>query len=170
MPTAARRHRLRRIGATALVAAALLSACGGDDDDDATASAVEDDDGSDGGETRAAADRCPLSAEQVSAALGAPVDKDEPSCTFYPADDVLPNATFVRQVAFACDGDLPAELGYEGKLDGLGVETFVQPDVATGTQILVCTDAPFEIVIDMGGDSGPEIEAAMELARLVLGD
>lgn len=116
----------------------------------------------------AASDRCPLTAEQVSAAVGAPVKGPDTACGFFPVDErIVPHALYVRQVAIACDGDLPAEIGYTEKLDGLGVTAYVA-DMADGTHVLVCRPGrPFEISVDLADDSKARIAAA-RLAREVL--
>lgn len=111
--------------------------------------------------------RCPLSAEQVSAALGATVDKDEASCTYFPPDAAFPNATFVRQLALACDSRYLSELGYSESLSGLGKKAFIQRSAPA--HVLVCTDSPFEIEVDIPGNSDAAIAAVQQLAKDVLG-
>jgi hypothetical protein len=173
------RNRWRRV-AVAMVVLGLLAGCGDDDATDATdrteatdaTDATDDTEATggspDAGSAGAAADRCPLSADQVSEALGAPVERDEASCTFFPADTFSPNATFVRQSSVACDEGYPADLGYEESLDGFGTEAYAQRDTTAGVQILVCDDAPFEVVVDIVGDPEAALAAAEQLARLVL--
>jgi hypothetical protein len=109
-----------------------------------------------------------LSAEQVGSALGATVAKDDAACTYFPTDAASPNASFVRQFALACEGSGPADLGYTETLDGLGEKAYVQRDTALGTTILVCSDRPFEIVVDVVGDSAAALDAAQQLAKEAL--
>jgi hypothetical protein len=170
--------------AGAVVAALLLLVgCGGDDGDgESSPSVTERDDTSATASTEAADssapddsegsggasdDRCPLTEDEVSEVLAATV-VDEGACTFFPPEDLLPSAGFVLQLAFACDGDFPAEVGYEEPLEGLGVDAYVQRETVFGTQILVCEDRPFEVYADMPGDSEADFAAAEQLARLVL--
>jgi hypothetical protein len=120
------------------------------------------------GGAEAPTSRCPLTEQQVSSAVGAPLVLDQASCTFFPSDAASPNVGFVRQVAFACDRDYPAELGYTEQLDGLGVKAYVQPDIAVGTRLLVCDKPPFEITVDIVGDSAAALDAARQLASQVL--
>ena len=166
-----------RLLAGAVVAAVLLTGCGSDDDEGSvtggstTTTNALGSSTTAGGSNSAANDRCPLTAEQVSTALGATVDKDEAACTFYPKDDYsnTPNASFNLQLDLACDSGGPAEAGYNQKLDGLGVDGYVQPDTAVGTMILACAKPPFEVTVDKGSDSAGELEAAKQLAKKVLG-
>jgi hypothetical protein len=120
------------------------------------------------GDSAAPTSRCPLTEDQVSSAVGTPLVLDQASCTFFPSDDAFPNVVFVRQVRFACDGSNPSELGYSEELDGLGVKTYVRRETAVGTRILVCDDAPFEITVDIVGDTAASQEAARALASQVL--
>jgi len=117
-----------------------------------------------------AADRCPLSAAQVSAAVGGEVTGPVSGvCIFHAGEDttVRPNVTFVRQVTFACSGTMPAEGGYQEQLQGLGVTAYIMDD-AEGVHVLVCQgQTPFEMIVD--ADS-PQVrrDAAISLARDVL--
>ena len=114
--------------------------------------------------------RCPLTAEQVTAAVGAPVTGPDTSCSFFPppaAPAARPNAAFVLQVSIACTGNVPAENGYKERLEGLGVQAYVA-DMADGSWVLVCRErAPFEVRVDRAGVSAAR-EAATTLARQVL--
>jgi hypothetical protein len=113
--------------------------------------------------------RCPLTAEQVSAAVGAPVKGPDTACGFFPVDDtkMLPNAFFVLQVAFACNGNMPAEMGYTQRVEGFDVAAYVA-DMANGTHVLVCrAGRPFEISVDVADDAKART-AATRLAREVL--
>ena len=170
--------------AAAVVVMATLVGCGDDDDEggDAagpTTSSLADDEGSsddeDGSEDDdsnappAASGECPLTAEQVSEVLGAPVE--EAACTFFPPADAAsaaPNANIIRQVAFACEEEARAEVGYEEPLDGFDVDAYVKRETVYGDQILVCVDPPLEIWVDMLEDHEGAVAAAEELARLVI--
>ena len=117
----------------------------------------------------AAPNRCPLTAEQVSAAVGTPVKEPDTACGFYPVDDakLLPNVTFVRQNAIACRGSLPAESGYEDQVNGLG-PTAYSNESADGLWLLVCQGStPFEVRVDAQG-ADLRRAAAIALARQVL--
>ena len=118
------------------------------------------------GSATAPTSRCPITAAQASSAVGTQLVA-QGSCTFFPANgDVWPSVIFVRQVAFACSGSIPSEVGYTERLDGLGVKAYVQRDA--GASILVCDKLPFEITIDIVGDSAASLAAAQQLAALVL--
>ena len=116
----------------------------------------------------AAPNRCPLTAEQVAAAVGSPVKPPDSSCGFFPVNDkIVPHVLFVLQQNFACNGTMPAEVGFKKKVDGLGVTAYVA-DWADGTHLLVCrTNAPFDISVDLA-DSAKARAAALTLARQVL--
>jgi len=114
-------------------------------------------------------DRCPLTAEQVSSAVGAQVKGPDSSCSFFPVDEakLLPSAAYVKQVNFACSGNIPAQNGYSETLEGLGQPAYVA-DRADGSWILVCrSGAPFEIRVDASGREAART-AATALARQVL--
>jgi hypothetical protein len=150
------------------MAAVTTAACGGNENSTSTTPAA---DGTAGTPAAAAPapNRCPLTAEQVSAAVGSPVKGPDSSCGFFPADDtkIIPHALFVQQVAIACSGTLPAEIGYTDKIDGLGHTAYVA-DMADGSHVLVCRgNTPFEISVDLA-DASKARAAAMTLARQVL--
>lgn len=166
-------------GLAGLMVVVLLNGCGGSGDDGTAADKSGDTASDTQGAQRQAStslgaragssDRCPLTADQVSNVLRASVEKDDASCTYAPAGDRdTPNAAFNRQLDFACTGNHPSEVGYTTKLDGLGVDAYVQPDTAIGTMILVCAKSPFEITVNAGSDSAQALAAARELARLAL--
>lgn len=119
------------------------------------------------GSSPSSTSRCPLTEQQVGSAVGAQLVVNQTACTSFPSDAARPNVVFVRQVAFACDGTLPSEVGYTERLDGLGVKAYVQRDTVP-TTILVCDKLPFEISVDIAGDSGGSLAAAQQLASLVL--
>jgi hypothetical protein len=88
---------------------------------------------------------------------------------FAPGDDhtVRPNVAFVRQVAFACNGTMPAELGYQEQVPGLGTVAHVA-EGGDGLHLLVCQgQTPFELVVDAASPERRR-EAAIALARQVL--
>ena len=96
------------------------------------------------------ANRCPLTAEQVTSAVGAAVKGPDSACLFYPVDEakLRPNVGYVQQVPFACSGTMPAEGGYKEKVEGLGPTAYIA-ELAQGTRVLVCRSAqPFEITVD----------------------
>lgn len=112
--------------------------------------------------------RCPLSAEQVSSALGAVVE-DVGGCIFFPPDGSAPSAVFVRQVQFACNDDFPSELGYAETYDGLGLRAYMKQESADSALLLVCEEPqPFEISAEIPGDPAAALVAADALARLAL--
>lgn len=168
---AARRSRGFALVTGVLVAATLV-ACGGDDDGDAAGSDNGDGGSETTGSTAASSgdggDPCPLTVEQVSEAVGATVELSEGVCLFQHPEDINPSVTFVRQVPFACGDAVVSdpEFGME-PYDGLSVDAYASaPDLSVGT-ILVCTDPPFEIQVDLTASSG-ELDIAAELAELVL--
>ena len=115
-------------------------------------------------------DRCPLTAEQVSSALGTRVKGPDSSCSFFPADEskAFPSAAYVKQVPFICSGNTPADDGYTEKVDGLGTQAYVA-DRADGSWILVCrSGAPFEIRVDAPPNPATARAAATALARQIL--
>ena len=156
----------------ALIAVTAAPACGGSGSDSASNAAAAVADRTERAQAQAAAtapNRCPLTAEQVTAAAGSPVKGPDSSCGFFPVDEtkILPHALFVQQVAFACNGTMPAEIGYKEKIEGLGFTTYVA-DMADGSHILVCRgNTPFEISVDLA-DANKARAAATALARQVL--
>ena len=156
--------------ALAVIAVAASAACGGSDSSSNAQGAAG------GGATSARApaaktapNRCPLTAEQVTAVVGSPVKPPDSSCGFFPADEnkILPHVLFVNQLNFACNGTMPAEIGFKEKVDGLGVTAYVA-DQADGTHLLVCREnAPFDLSVDLADDAKARA-AAMTLARQVL--
>jgi hypothetical protein len=154
----------------ALFALAASAACAGESNKSSNAPAAS---GGSGESTTppaaiAAPNRCPLTAEQVTAAVGSPMKQPDSSCGFFPVNDkILPHVLFVLQVNFACNGTMPAEVGFKEKVDGLGVTAYVA-DWADGTHLLVCREnSPFDISVDLADDAKART-AAMTLARQVL--
>jgi hypothetical protein len=116
-----------------------------------------------------AVNRCPLTAEHVTAAVGSPVKQPDSSCGFFPVDDnkITPHVIFVMQNQMACNGTMPQEIGYKEKLEGLGHTAYIA-DQGDGSHVLVCRgDSPFEIGVDVG-DSAKARAAATALAKKVL--
>lgn len=145
--------------------AGVLASCSGEDSGDKQA----DRGAAQGGSAVAAttSHSCPLTAEQVSGAVGAPVKGPDSSCSFFHETKLLPSAAFVNQVAVACAENVPAEYGYTETIEGLGHVTHVG-ERADGVWLLVCrSGAPFEIRVDTG-DSKVARTAAIALAREVL--
>jgi hypothetical protein len=117
----------------------------------------------------AAPNRCPLTAEHATAALGVPMKPPDSSCSFFPVDEakVRPDASFILQMAIACSGNVPGEAGYTDRATGLGPPAYVA-ERADGTWLLVCRDgAPFEVRVDIPNRAAGR-EATMVLARHVL--
>jgi len=169
----ARGDWVRRRIVAVIVAGCALSACGSGSDRDAGVPAGGGGSagaGSAPAATTVAAD-CPLTADEVGAAVGAEVTGPDSSCSFFPAneDKMLPSAAYVRQVSFACSGNIPLENEYTETVDGLGAVTYVA-DRADGSWLLVCrSGAPFEIRVDAGNREAARA-AATALARQVLSE
>ncbi|MGD9903619.1 MAG: hypothetical protein AB7U83_09115 [Vicinamibacterales bacterium] len=114
-----------------------------------------------------AVNRCPLTAEQVSAAVGGAVDGPDSSCSFFAEDKALPNAAFVAQAREACSEEMRREFDYADGVADLGHPAYVK-DGGDGSWVLVCTgNAPFEIRVDVANDERARA-AAVALARVVL--
>jgi hypothetical protein len=111
---------------------------------------------------------CPLTAEQVSEAIG--VTGTHPGSEGCEFGAGFPSVHFAYQPASTCtqaslrEGDGPEYL--DGPVDGLGVNAYSHP-VGLGVTLLVCNgDQPFEVVVD--GLQGDDLAAAVALAKLVL--
>jgi hypothetical protein len=129
----------------------------------------------------APANTCPLSAAEVSEVLGVEVQLEETVCMFEPEPGKNPTVTYVRQVSFACSDAVVNDPDFDMQpFDGLGTKAYAS---ASGNDLLVCTNPPFEITVDitpsldaMVADSeaastaarASERAAAEQLARLVL--
>jgi hypothetical protein len=112
--------------------------------------------------------RCPWTAEQVSAVLGATVEEAAPgACQFFPPNDSSPTALYVRQIPLICQGDSAAEVGYTEPVDGFDEKAYLGQD-GSGAQILVCTDPPIEVSAEIPGDEAASLAAAKELAELAV--
>jgi hypothetical protein len=180
------RWTVRIVGA--LLVMTLLAGCSGDGEgggttDDGTGAtniggASDPGAGNSSGAVPGPSNDCPLSAEQVSEVLGVTVEKEATLCMF---DGPSQNVTYVRQVSFACSEGVIGDPSFEMEpFDGLGVGAYAAPQ---GADLLVCTDPPFEITVDITPDlddlvadataasAAAEVSeraAAEELARLVL--
>jgi hypothetical protein len=147
-----------------------LSACGSPDTGTAGGDAAPAAAASAPAATATAVNRCPLTAEQVSQAVGGTVTGPDSSCSFFPPEGTAsawPNAAFVLQSTAACAADMRAAMGFKESLDGLGVTAYAA-DMADGSWVLVCRDgAPFEIRVDRAG-AAESRQAAVALARKVL--
>jgi len=179
-----------------VLAATVLASCGGDADDGgggtttgeggaATAEAATPAEGSNDATPAASSDApagpssdCPFGADQVSDVLGVTMEKEPDLCMFSgPSHDV----TYVQQVPFACGEAVVGDAGFEMEAyEGLGVDAY---ESTVGTELLVCTDPPFEIVVDITPSlddlvadataasakaEDAELAAVEQLARLVL--
>ena len=116
-----------------------------------------------------AVNRCPLNAEQVTAAIGQPMQGPDSVCGFEPVTGkLMPHVIYVHQVSFACNGTIPTDAGFKEKVDGLSVTTYVM-QAADGTRLLFCrANSPFEITVDMM-DNAKARTVATTLAKQVLG-
>ena len=110
--------------------------------------------------------RCPLTNEQVTAAIGRPLE-DAGSCSFFPPTGASPRVGFVRPGATVCAGTNPAALGFSEPYDGLPVKAYVQRsgDIAA---LLVCTEDPFDLRVEVPGDGTAALAVARRLATEVL--
>jgi len=129
---------------------------------------VSGQDGGGGSAGAAGTDPCPLTAEEVTAALGATVENDGTGCSFYPPDEgTNPRAVLVRLPPLACEDVEATGLAHE-PYDGLGVDAYLYSAPAVPARILVCTDAPFDLSTEIAGDEAASRAATEGLARLVL--
>lgn len=161
---------------------ALLGACGSDDDRAGNAGATTAGSGAGTGNAPPGAqEKCPLTASEVGDAVGVAVEQDATLCMFEPEPGKEPRVLYVRQVAFACSDAVVKDPSFELEpYDGLEVPAFAS---ATGGDLLVCTNPPFEITVDITpalddimADSdaasaaarASERAAAERLARLIL--
>ena len=161
--------------AISLASTAVMAGCGGDGTDSgsdenrepekATGSRME--------KQRPAAtpdadDTCPLTAQQVSDVLGKEVVADA-GCSFFPTDDVLPNASYNRQFDVAMSDEGLAQNDYEKSdaVAGVGDEAYSR-DGADGVWLLVrAGNRYFEVRVD-SADAAADLAAAKKLAALVL--
>ncbi|MEX1094235.1 MAG: hypothetical protein WEF28_13925 [Acidimicrobiia bacterium] len=68
---------------------------------------------------------CPLNAEQVSEVLGAELVAAARSCSFFPLDGALPNASHNPQSSIALLEETRAEYGYHESVASVGKEAYV---------------------------------------------
>ena len=125
---------------------------------------------------------CPLTAAEVSDVVGIAVQQDSMVCMFEPEPGRNPTVVYVRQVSFACSDSMVNDPEFDFvPFNGLGVRAYSSP---TGGDLLVCTNPPFEITVDITppldaivADSAvasaaaraSEQAAAEQLVRLILG-
>ena len=112
--------------------------------------------------------------------MGVGMEKDAGLCMFSgPSRNVI----YVQQVPFACGEAVVGDPSFEMEpFEGLGVNAYT---TSVGNELLVCTDPPFGITVDITPDLddvvadptaasaaavASEREAVEELARLVLGE
>jgi hypothetical protein len=113
-----------------------------------------------------------LSADQVSEALGATVEKEESgsSCSFFPPDKSSPRVFLVRLPALACTEEYLEATGLEYQpYDALEVEAYATSG-SSPASIIVCSDDPFDINVEIPGDAAASLAAASELAQVILGE
>lgn len=94
---------------------------------------------------------CPLGAAEVGEVVGVAVRQDATTCMFEPKPGTEPRVLYVRQVSFACSEGVVKDSSFSMEpYDGLGVRAYASP---TGGDLLVCTNPPFEITVDITPDS-----------------
>jgi len=163
----------------------LLGGCGGGDDRDDNAGVASSPGVGSGIESGAAPpgprENCPLTASEVSDVLGIAVQQDTSTCMFEPEPGTDPTVLYVRQVPFACSDAVVKDPEFNLQpFDGLGIQAYASPD---GGDILVCTNPPFEITVNItpkldaiiadpdkasAAARSSERAAAEQLARLIL--
>lgn len=167
--------------AGSMLALAFLVGCGGADDGAGNADAASAAGGGSGAAPAGPRDACPLTAEEVGEVVGVAVQQDAGICMFEPEPGTEPRVLYVRQVSFACSDTVVNDSSFAMEpYDGLGIRAYAN---AAGNDLLVCTNPPFEITVDitpslddMVADPGAasaaarasERAAAEELARLIL--
>lgn len=119
------------------------------------------------------ANTCPLTVEQVTAATGAPMTLTPGGCTFFPANGRdIPHVFYVQQIAMVCTSIKPGEIGFTEPIAGLAAREAYAKDAIDGTHVLVCPNGnarAFDIVVNIKNDKPKNREAAIALARQVLG-
>lgn len=126
-------------------------------------------------------DSCPLTAAEVGDVVGVAVQQDATTCMFEPEPGKEPRVLYVRQVSFACSDTVVNDASFSLEpYDGLGVRAYASP---AGGDLLVCTNPPFELTVDITPDladivadanaasaaaRASERAAAEQLARLIL--
>jgi len=160
----------------------LLSGCGGGDEASVASSTGVGNGIGSGVAPTGPRDACPLTATEVGDVLGIAVQQDAATCMFEPEPGKEPNVVYVRQVSFACSNAVVNDPSFELEpYDGLDVQAYISPE---GGDLLVCTNPPFEITVNMtpklddiiadpdkasAAARVTERVAAEQLARLVLG-
>jgi hypothetical protein len=170
-----------------------MASCGGDTDDGADGANASEGSAATtaagGGDSPAAtssdapagpSSACPLSVEQVSEALGVSMEKEADVCMFSgPSQSLI----YVPLPSLACSDAVVRDPTFEMEpYEGLGVTAYTS---TVGTELLVCTDPPFSMTVDItpslddlvddataasAAAVTSEREAAEELARLLLGE
>ncbi len=180
-------HTLSWLGITGVVSLlVLLSGCGGGDDRNDNAGVASSTGAGSAIEVKAnppgPPDRCPLTAKEVSDVLGIAVQVDTATCMFEPKPGIEPRVLYVSQASFVCSDAVVKDPSFTLEPhDGLGVQAYAS---AEGGELLVCTDPPFGIKVNITpaldatiADSdkasadarASERAAAEQLARLILG-
>jgi hypothetical protein len=109
---------------------------------------------------------CPLTAEEVSGVIGETVFSTG-FCEFGLGPSVLgPSVSFAYQSASACTPESLRAAGYDGAVDGFGVDAYAHP-VSLGLEFIVCDgDQPFELFVTVQ-PSSDAVPFAIALATLV---
>lgn len=137
--------------AGAVLMLALLVGCGSGEDQGLPAGSAEPDSVANAGESAAVppgpVDSCPFTAAEVSEVLGVAVQQDQSVCIFEPEPGKNPTVLYVRQVAFACSNAVITDPEFDMQPhEGLGIKAYAS---ASGNHLLVCTNPPFEITVDI---------------------
>jgi hypothetical protein len=119
------------------------------------------------------ANPCPLTVEQVAAITGTPMTLPPGGCTFFPANGRdVPHVFYVLQTPMVCNSIKPGEIGFTEKVDGLEAREAYVRDQIDGSHVLVCPNGnarAFDIVVDIKNNKAQNREAAIALAKQVLG-
>jgi hypothetical protein len=109
---------------------------------------------------------CPLTAEDVSEAIGATFTETSTDCSFETGAGVFPSVDFGYLGASTCTPESLRQEGYSDAVDGLGVDAYSML-YSLGVSLIVCNgDQPFGVIVD--GIQGDDLTAAVALAKLVL--
>jgi hypothetical protein len=116
---------------------------------------------------------CPLTVEQVAAVTGAPMTLTAGGCTFFPANGRdVPHVFYVPQNPMVCTSIKPDEIGFTETVAGLAAREAYVKDQIDGAHVLVCPNSnarAFDVVVDIKNDKAKNREAAIALAKQVLG-
>ncbi|HET6564990.1 MAG TPA: hypothetical protein VFG52_06210, partial [Xanthomonadales bacterium] len=75
------------------------------------------------------------------------VQQDQSVCVFEPEPGKNPTVLYIRQVNFACSNAVVNDPEFDKQpYDGLGIKAYAS---ASGNDLLVCTNPPFEISVDI---------------------